>query len=174
MGQKGFYSRQKETFITKVVDVFSDLMTTVLFTSYFSMLPFDHNKPDGVFPTVCFDYIYLICMFVYISDGVWHFAQLCPRQGEYIFVDCPQCNIQMKRWGAFIVKHVVRVWLSHRVRETGSLCEHESNVLLCNGKIAADLLSLLIVWCCMCWRGRSGREWSSQILSNNAWRVYRV
>lgn len=39
------------------------------------------------------------------------------------------------------MKHVVRVRLSHRVQETGSLCEHGLNVLLCNGKITADLLS---------------------------------
>lgn len=32
-----------------VLDVFSDLITTVLFRSYFLSLSFDHNEPDDVF-----------------------------------------------------------------------------------------------------------------------------
>ncbi len=68
MGQKGFNGRQKETLITTVVDVFSDLITTVLFRGY--LLSFDYSEPDGVFPTVHFKCIYLICMFVYITEGV--------------------------------------------------------------------------------------------------------
>lgn len=71
---------------------------------------------------------------------------------------CSECNIQMEHWDAFIVKHVVRVWLSHHVRETGSLCEHDPNVLLCNrenGRRASLFLWRFSSWCCLCGRSCS-------------------
>lgn len=66
---------------------------------------------------------------------------------------CSECNIQMEHWDAFIVKHVVRVWLSHHVPETGSLCEHDPNVLLCNrknGSWASLFLWRFSPWYCLC------------------------
>lgn len=110
-----------------------------------------YKQPEGVF------WIYLWCMVVYISARVRHFAQLCAHQGECIFVLSVmfRCSTEM----LFTVKHVVRVWLSHHVRETGSLCEHDPNVLLCNGEVSADLRSPFLwwfsLWCCLCGRSSS-------------------
>lgn len=67
-GQKGFYRRQKETVSE---EIFSDLITTVLFRSCCKDYSF---CPRGCSSSsLC--WIYLVCMVVYISDGVWHFAQ---------------------------------------------------------------------------------------------------
>lgn len=58
------------------------------------------------------------------------------------------------------------VWLSHRV--PGSLCEHDPDVLLCNGKKIISWCDVFLLWCCLsgssCSQGVNEAVKSSQMI----------
>lgn len=106
---------------------------------------------NQVFFSYSLFWIYLICMVVYISDGVWHFAQLCPHQGEYILFNvmcwvwysdvalrcfyCEACD-----WATMYDKK------AHCVSMTWMFCCVTEKSLLTLSLLVTIVIMMLFVW----------------------------
>lgn len=93
-----------------------------------------------------------MCMVVYVCAGLWHdHTSVLVRENTFLLTVLSE--IFRYSTEALNVKHVVRVWLSHHVRETGSLCEHdlmfccvtEKSLLTLSLLVTIDVM-MLFVW----------------------------